>query len=335
MPTVADRPPVTQQAKKPKRMTLWRALTSLRLCVILLAGIAATAGLGTCLRTDVYHSSWFVALLVALAVNIGACAVARARLGLRGAISLITHLSVLLILAGGACYLAWGVEGYVELVAGQPTSTCYRHDERPASLGFSLELLDVREEFDPGFRKVLAVRIAALKILCEVEVKGKGTYEVPGSPYRLVVDRDVAEFAEAEDVPEEVRKIEALRGPAMRVAVMHPNGRRDPRWLFAANPAVDMNAKADPNVRVMYVQRRTVANWAARIRVDGEEKILRVNDPAARGSWRIYQFGYDERFPDRTLLRLTRDPGIPIIYLGFLLLCIGVTARLWLWRWIK
>ena len=314
---------------------LLRAVASLQLCVVLLASTALLAGVGTFLRAEIYHSPLFVFLLAALAVNVVSCVLTRVRRTRRSLASVVMHLSVVMILLGGACYLGWGVEAYVELIRGQPTTTCYDRESRPLELGFSLELLDVEQEYDPDLRKLLAVSIPSENVEAVVPVDGLRIYDLPGTLYRVAVERDVADFARSPQVPEQVRRIEALHGPAMRIAVMPPDGSRDPRWLFAENQAIDINEKADPKVKVSYFQRPTIANWASHIRIAGDETVVRVNDPTVRGAWRIYQLGYDESRPDRTLLRLTRDPGVPVVYLGFIMLCVGVVARLWFWRWIK
>ena len=74
---------------------------------------------------DMYHSWWFMAVLVLLAINVVACTVKRlpgiwhrtrgdrnsyARLG-----TVLTHLSILLILLGGLINARWGFKGYVEV----------------------------------------------------------------------------------------------------------------------------------------------------------------------------------------------------------------------------
>jgi cytochrome c biogenesis protein len=78
---------------------------------------------------DMYHSWWFVGVLILLALNLITCSVKRlpavwrqvrktrsnyARLG-----TYLTHLSVLLILAGALIGAIWGFKGYVEIKEGE------------------------------------------------------------------------------------------------------------------------------------------------------------------------------------------------------------------------
>ncbi|MBN1254396.1 MAG: cytochrome c biogenesis protein ResB [Deltaproteobacteria bacterium] len=78
---------------------------------------------------NMYHSLWFMGVLVLLVINLIACSWKRlpgvwrqvrktksgyARLG-----TYLTHLSVLLILAGGLIGAIWGAKGYVEIVEGE------------------------------------------------------------------------------------------------------------------------------------------------------------------------------------------------------------------------
>ncbi len=309
-------------------------LASLPLCLGLLGAIAAVSAVGTAVTTDVYRHPLFLALLAGLAANITACAITRRRRGLQGVASIAAHLSVLLILAAGAVSVAFGEEAYVELIRGEATSEGIGRDGRPVPFGFSIELLEAGSEHDPEPEKLLLVGLPHLRIEEEIRFEGPGSRRIPGVPHRIVIERDIPDFAALPDVPEAVRGIATLAGPAVRIVVEHPDGRRDRRWLFARQPALDVNSGADPGVRTHYLQRRPVANWASRVLLRDDrgrvETVVRVNEPGAWGPWRILQHGYDERWPDRTVLRLSLDPGVPIAYLGIALLCCGVTARVWL-----
>ena len=99
---------------------------------------------------DMYHSWWFIGVLVLLAVNLTACSLKRlpavwrqvweakkgyARLG-----TYLTHLSVLLILLGGLIGARWGFKGYVEIEEGGSTEEILLSNPQRAMmpLGFTI-----------------------------------------------------------------------------------------------------------------------------------------------------------------------------------------------------
>ena len=49
-----------------------------------------------------------------------------------------------------------------------------------------------------------------------------------------------------------------------------------------------------------------------------------VNAPLRWKGWTIYQAGYDPENPDYSNLLVSRDPGVPVVYAGFLLLYAGI-----------
>jgi cytochrome c biogenesis protein len=110
---------------------------------------------------NMYHSWWFIGVLILLAINMTACSLKRlpgvwrqvrktkggyARLG-----TFITHLSVLLILVGGLIGAIWGFKGYLEMVEGETmpvVSQNTRGMTQPG--GFSVRCDSFRVEFYPN-----------------------------------------------------------------------------------------------------------------------------------------------------------------------------------------
>jgi len=91
---------------------------------------------------DMYHSWWFIGVLILLAINITACSWKRlpavwqqvrknksgyARLG-----TYLTHLSVLLILMGGLIGALWGFKGYVQIVEGETVQSIFLNNPQQA-----------------------------------------------------------------------------------------------------------------------------------------------------------------------------------------------------------
>jgi cytochrome c biogenesis protein len=99
---------------------------------------------------DMYHSWWFIGVLILLVINLTTCSWKRlpgvwrqvwgnksgyARLG-----TYLTHLSVLLILVGGLIGAFWGFKGYMEIVEGEVVEGIFLNNPQEAMkpLGFQV-----------------------------------------------------------------------------------------------------------------------------------------------------------------------------------------------------
>lgn len=110
---------------------------------------------------DMYHSWWFMGVLVLLAVNLSACSLKRlpgvwrqVREGKRGYARLatyLTHVSVLLILLGGLVGAVWGFKGYVQIAEGESVEGIFLNNPQRArvSLEFTVRCDAFRVDFYP------------------------------------------------------------------------------------------------------------------------------------------------------------------------------------------
>jgi cytochrome c-type biogenesis protein CcsB len=152
----------------------FRALASLKLTVVLVLLLAVVLSAGTILESlqgaeaarSVYYAPWFFALQGLFAINV-ACALVdrwprnRWRIGFA-----ITHLSMLLILAGALMTALYKVEGRMPLWEGQDSNLVFRSadgDVPPYELPFRIRLKDFQMDLYPGtmrpamFRSLVAV----------------------------------------------------------------------------------------------------------------------------------------------------------------------------------
>lgn len=53
-------------------------------------------------------------------------------------------------------------------------------------------------------------------------------------------------------------------------------------------------------------------------------KDIRVNEPLSFGGYKFFQFTYDTEALNWSGLQAVKDPGVPVVYAGFLLLIAGV-----------
>jgi cytochrome c biogenesis protein len=110
---------------------------------------------------NMYHSWWFVGVLVLLVINLITCSWKRlpgvwrqvwgnksgyARLG-----TYLTHLSVLLILLGGLIGALWGFKGYVQIIEGEVVEGIFLNNPQQAMkpLGFQVRCDAFQVNFYP------------------------------------------------------------------------------------------------------------------------------------------------------------------------------------------
>ncbi|MEO8054721.1 MAG: cytochrome c biogenesis protein CcsA, partial [Acidobacteriota bacterium] len=141
---------------------LFSNLASLKLTVILVLLIGVVLSAGTIVESmrgaeaakAVYEASWFYALLAAFSVNVG-CALIdrwprnRWRIGFA-----ITHLSMLLILAGALVTLVAKTEGQMPIWEGEQSNSILRgqpgHEAPPITLPFAIRLDAFELDTYPG-----------------------------------------------------------------------------------------------------------------------------------------------------------------------------------------
>lgn len=284
---------------------------------------------------DVFHAPWFLGLLGLLGVNVAWCASRRLRLGALPLLSTLTHAAVIVVLAGGLLDLAFGADGYVKLARGESVTDYEDARGQRRALGFRLELSDFRVEEDERLHRVVGFGSRNPSLERVVVLGSARRYDLGGG-FSFRILRDLAEFSHAEGVDAEVRAIAALRGPALLVALSFPDGREERRWLFGANPGLDVNSHADPAIRLAYRTTPAVRDFVSVLAVHGTTPAgetpealgeARVNAPFAHGGMIFTPFGHDERARSWSLLRVTREPGTPLVFAGLVLLMVGVTGR--------
>ena len=104
-----------------------KGVGSVKLAVLVLSAIAVASLIGTLLPQQkanqiIYGAWWFLALLGALGINLIACTMSRFRLKLSKMGSIMTHVSVLLILAGALVDGIWGERGMMILRKGHSSN---------------------------------------------------------------------------------------------------------------------------------------------------------------------------------------------------------------------
>ena len=328
--------------------------------------------LGALGLTNVFFSWWFVALLCLLSASLTVCTYRRyealrrvsatARVRVLG--SLVTHISLLIILAGAVIRAQWGEKGYIEFREGD-TVAQFMGQTGPASLPFAVRLVDFNIEYyekagSPGAAKPATEpdRLVALwpdrGVTNVFPVAPSAEYDVavPASNSgtalvcRLTIKRYVSDFMIDGETKEVKSRSDRPNNPAILVA-LSTGGQTEERWLFARFPDFDAHgsgggAGAQLHLRYESMAPMPAAQPAGRVKdfkshlqiVAGDqvvkEKTIEVNAPLSHGGYTFYQSGYDPRDMTRSTLQVVRDPGVHVVYAGFTLMMVGLSIVFWL-----
>ncbi|MDP2991038.1 MAG: cytochrome c biogenesis protein ResB [Kiritimatiellota bacterium] len=335
--------------------------------------------LGSLGLTNVFDAWWFIVLLTFFACNITACLVRRlsarlktGHLGISGWGFLLTHMSMLLILAGAVIRGAVGQQGDLEMRAGQSRAE-FLTSRGPVKMPFDVHLVKFDLEYydnktveappagepdtlsivwpDRSIQTQLVVAVDAPVMIHPSDEAPTGSNAV-----RVVVSRYVPDFIIDMTTHEVSTRSEDPKNPAILVGIEGPNLQIS-KWLFANHPDFDMLHAASTNETASKptlryhsaggAQLRNVQDHAKRIRSfkstlqlleNGKvvrEKTIEVNAPLSYRGYTLYQSGYNPEDLTGSTLQVVRDPGVPVVYTGFLcmigglilLLCFKPAAR--------
>jgi len=235
----------------------------------------------------------------------------KGRLGPWG--DMITHLSILLILSG-ALLGSLGFVGTVNVYQDDSTSEFYNWStERDETLGFTLYVDNFSLKNYPVKLKVgVRERSTGRKVGEFVSMEG-GAFRIPGTDYTVSPERVDLERSES--------TLKVYKGG--RLVGLYDT----------SQPDGGMKAPVDFDYLMLTVNFEvpTLKRIASTVRLVRGGKnvgqgVVEINRPLKYGGLVIYQTGYG-RDPDGrfyTGFQIVRDPGVPVVWAGFLLLMAGI-----------
>jgi len=120
--------------------------------------------------------------------------------------------------------------------------------------------------------------------------------------------------------------------PAAEVLVTYSDGAMQKQYVFQSGLG-HMGGREDFKLR--YVPAGMVKDYFSDLQVSegGKvmlEKTIEVNHPLYYGGYHFYQSSYDAKAGRYTVLSVTSDSGLVLVFAGFALLCAGAVYHLWL-----
>jgi hypothetical protein len=254
----------------------------------------------------------------------------------------LIHLGCIIILAGGIFGSQAGFKiqdklfktdtirtGQMIINEGTTERAVELEDGVIKMLPFAIKLVDFKiEYYQPG---QLTIRTQ----------KGEG-FKIPAEPgQKYVLGQDLGsvgivrrfEYFKLTREGDKRVAIEDANGgpnPAIEVLIKKPDGNEVTRYVFERFPG---HARPDDNLQFSY--NRSVKDFLSDVEVVKDNKVvakksIEVNKPLHYGGYLFYQQGYDSDAGRYTILGVTSDKGLGIVFLGYILLCAGAFWHFWL-----
>lgn len=132
-----------------KEESLFGFLSSNKLCLVLIPILAASIYGTLYPKADIYHSWWFLFLLVVLCVNLVACTFRRLSLKSRQWGTIAIHISIILILLGGFTSALTHKKGFIGIFEGEMKKIALVTDTEKFALPFYIKLDTFETEYYP------------------------------------------------------------------------------------------------------------------------------------------------------------------------------------------
>ncbi len=251
---------------------------------------------------------------------------------------LLNHLGLWIVIAGGILGSGDLQRVTMTLSDGQTVWYGTDRDGRTVELPLALELHRFHMEEYPPKMGVLDHETGGLIIhgeqdLVEVERGRRG--HMSGWDYEIL--QFYAESARIEDRFEPIHDIGAA--PAAHIRAVHAErGDTVTGWITCGsfNMRHQFLELEEGRAMAMTVpQSKRYMSLARLYTQSGDNRMIdiEVNHPYSAEGWKLYQFSYDDRFgkwSPISIIEAVRDPWLPVVYTGFIMMLFGAVYLFWL-----
>ena len=288
-------------------------------------------------------------------------------MGIPGWGFLFTHLSMLLILGGAVIRGAVGQKGHLEIQEGQ-TSAHFLTSRGPVKMPFDVRLVSFDLEYyeekttanhpvdepdkisivwpDYRIQTQLVVKVGAPAMIHPPDEE-----PTVSNTFRVVVSRYVPDFVVDMTTHEVGTRSQDPLNPAILVGI-EGQSQQINKWLFANHPDFDMlhpaseEGKTKGKLTMRYHagggahlhntsqdRSRRIRSFKSTLQLLENGNVIRaktieVNSPLNYRGYTLYQSGYDPADLTRSTLQVVRDPGVRLVYTGFLCMIGGLILLL-------
>jgi cytochrome c biogenesis protein ResB len=314
---------------------LLRIFSSPVLLVILLVLIIAGSIGGSLLPLQqayslVFGSFWFLLLFILLILNIIGCMITYRKTHIKNPGILLCHISIFIIFIGVIVSLLQADRGYLELVEGNSKQKGVREDNTLMTLPFKVKL----ENF--------ILEKHSEKIIQELSILDKTGQSIFSEPFssteslnktfqgkniqilQIIKDFRINKNGEIYSFSNE------WKNPAIQIKIGNQKG-----WLFARYDVHDLNqwGELEPVYNV-YLKGGEIKDFISKITIIEDQKPIltksvEVNHPLYYRGYTIYQYNFDPNNLNWSGLMVKKDPGIPVVYTGYLFIILGILYQLY------
>lgn len=221
-------------------------------------------------------------------------------------------------------------------VAVEPEKGKYLLYTRPAkkfTLPFTVHLEDFEVEryHDHVLWEALEVQVVDRNEAQRFPIEPGKEFQVADTPYTVTIVRYEPDFVILGEGRYGSRSNEP-KNPALQVRV-DVGERNSTTWVFAKFPGMHLDPES--NVRLFYWRVAKIKAFKSKVQLfDGGKvvasKTIEVNKPLKYQGYSIYQSSYDRDYEQFSVFEIARDPGVPLVYLGFLTISAGVMYSFYL-----
>jgi len=295
---------------------------------------------------NIYASCWFILFLVLFSLNLIVCLCNRLSFKIRSLGSMISHFSILVILLGAIIGMFYGQKGLIRISKGEEVSYFLGRNGQQVNLGFSIRLNQFvyNENIDPK-EKLLICSLQKESVCMVKDHSGAGKNQgiiaqvsteigvesaVADTGYKVKILRYLPDFVMDTTTKVAISRSAIPNNPAIEVELKDKNGNVKTFWVFAR--FADMHQETGGDFKFAY-------NWVGRRPKDFISKVtilkagkeimsrdIRVNEPLRFGGYTFFQSSYDRDMLSWSGLQIVNDPGVPVVYAGFILLILGLMA---------
>ncbi len=273
---------------------------------------------------ETYASPLFLGMLALLALNVLFCTGSRLAPGLRSPsrrrwpalLDATMHLSLVVLLAGGAVKGARGSVGTQYLFPGAVATTFNRGGDGPeVPLGFGLLLKEIVREHHPLLARVGVRSAATGERIALVTLREGRAERVPAADLRLRLTADELD--------------------AGWLGIRADGGGRSGELRLATAPGGPTGGVFGGARIELVAWRRDLKGVRGRIAlIEGgaqlREELLGVNEPIAHRGASVFlsAWGEDEFGNPHLGIQVSRDPGAPLFWIGALMLAVSMPLYL-------
>jgi hypothetical protein len=313
------------------------ALTFFTFLVMIMAFIPQSGHPDRLGFTRVTDSMMFALSMLFLAVVLGLTTVRRLfPVSKRNVIFFLNHFGLWIVITAGSLGQADKREVTVICPSEQLVWYGSDHVNRRVELPFALEL---GEFILKGYPPKLALLDSTGKLL-----------KIPGDQLKMVDQPGLFKidsfrinvetfYTNAYVRPDTVLSVRGVRGtgPAARVVIDAPSGKTARGWIASQTvksfPRV-LNLSPDISLALLPPE---PAYYGARVKlytqsgIEGEERLIEVNQPVRAEGWKIYLQNYDASGEsDVCTFSAVKDPWLPLVYSGLVMMCAGALGLIFI-----